>query len=304
MSQVNVELNLASTTTISLNQTNVRTLAGVPTGTISMNNLRGKANTLSVEYLVVAGGGGGRAENFETFSYGGGGGAGGYRTGSAALARSQAFTVTVGAGGADGFSVGSNSTFNSLTSSGGGCGSGTRSGGSGAGGSPADNSAGAGTSGQGNSGGTGYYLSNNPPDYIEAFGGSGGGGGANAAGQSVSGAVGGAGGAGTTWSNGTTYAGGGGGLGLYLLFYIPGNYYVTTTYSQGAGGAGGGGSGSSGTANRGGGGSGGDGVNGYAGGSGVVVIRYAGTPQATGGTITQSGGYTYHTFNSSGTFTT
>ena len=59
MSQVNTELGLASTTTISLNQTNVRTLAGVPSGTISMSNLQGKSNSLAVEYLVVAGGGGG-----------------------------------------------------------------------------------------------------------------------------------------------------------------------------------------------------------------------------------------------------
>jgi hypothetical protein len=36
----------------------------------------------------------------------------------------------------------------------------------------------------------------------------------------------------------------------------------------------------------------------------VVVIRYAGAQVATGGTVTSSGGYTYHRFNSSGTFTT
>jgi hypothetical protein len=34
-----------------------------------------------------------------------------------------------------------------------------------------------------------------------------------------------------------------------------------------------------------------------------VIVRYAGTPKASGGTITQSGGYTYHTFTTSGTFT-
>jgi hypothetical protein len=45
MSQVNTELGLASTTLISLNQANVRTLAGVGgSGTIiSMNDLRGKS---------------------------------------------------------------------------------------------------------------------------------------------------------------------------------------------------------------------------------------------------------------------
>jgi hypothetical protein len=44
MSQVNDELGLPSTTNISLNQANVRALAGVPSGTISMNDLRGKSN--------------------------------------------------------------------------------------------------------------------------------------------------------------------------------------------------------------------------------------------------------------------
>ena len=43
-----------------------------------------------------------------------------------------------------------------------------------------------------------------------------------------------------------------------------------------------------------------------AGSSGVVVIRYKsaanGGPKATGGIITQSGGYTYHTFTGNGTF--
>jgi hypothetical protein len=34
-----------------------------------------------------------------------------------------------------------------------------------------------------------------------------------------------------------------------------------------------------------------------------VILRYAGAQRATGGTVTSSGGYTYHTFTSSGTFT-
>jgi hypothetical protein len=36
--------------------------------------------------------------------------------------------------------------------------------------------------------------------------------------------------------------------------------------------------------------------------NGIVKIRYLGTPIATGGVITQKNGYTYHTFNSNGTF--
>ena len=44
MSQVNTELGRSSTANISLNETAVRTLAGVASGTISMDNLRGKSN--------------------------------------------------------------------------------------------------------------------------------------------------------------------------------------------------------------------------------------------------------------------
>jgi hypothetical protein len=42
----------------------------------------------------------------------------------------------------------------------------------------------------------------------------------------------------------------------------------------------------------------------YAGGSGVVIIRYLSSVQrGTGGTVTSSGGYYIHTFTTSGTFT-
>lgn len=40
-----------------------------------------------------------------------------------------------------------------------------------------------------------------------------------------------------------------------------------------------------------------------AGGSGIVIVRYSGTPRATGGTITQADGFTIHTFTTSGTLT-
>ena len=59
MSQVNTELGLAATTNISLNQANVRALAGVPSGAISMSNLLGKSagpaltfNTAGVFYYL------------------------------------------------------------------------------------------------------------------------------------------------------------------------------------------------------------------------------------------------------------
>lgn len=47
MSQVNTELGYSSTATISLNDSAVRTLAGVPSGQISMSNLQNKSNTWS-----------------------------------------------------------------------------------------------------------------------------------------------------------------------------------------------------------------------------------------------------------------
>lgn len=50
LGEVNVELGLSSTTTISLNQANVRALAGVPSGQIAMSNLQGKS---SVSYFIA-----------------------------------------------------------------------------------------------------------------------------------------------------------------------------------------------------------------------------------------------------------
>ena len=46
LSQVNTELGIASTTAISLNQTNVRTLFGKPSGVISMSDGYGKSNAV------------------------------------------------------------------------------------------------------------------------------------------------------------------------------------------------------------------------------------------------------------------
>ena len=53
LSQVNTELGLASTSAISLNQSNVRNLAGAPSGAISMSQLHGKSATFVAS---VAGG--------------------------------------------------------------------------------------------------------------------------------------------------------------------------------------------------------------------------------------------------------
>ncbi len=85
--------------------------------------------SLSCDYLVVAGGGGAGGALGGGYLGGGGGGAGGYRTsigGSALSLSATGYTVTVGAGGAGGTgnrgSQGSDSVFSSITSTGGGYG--------------------------------------------------------------------------------------------------------------------------------------------------------------------------------------
>lgn len=62
MSQVNTELGRSSTATISLNESAVRTLAGVASGAISMDNLRGKS-AMSVTASNVSGSAGGFAQS-------------------------------------------------------------------------------------------------------------------------------------------------------------------------------------------------------------------------------------------------
>jgi hypothetical protein len=78
--------------------------------------------TLSVEYLVVAGGGSGG------FAYSGAGGAGGLLTGSTNVTVGSTYTVTVGAGSSGSTSQvlaaqGSSSVFSSFSATGGGPGS-------------------------------------------------------------------------------------------------------------------------------------------------------------------------------------
>jgi len=245
---------------------------------------------LSVDYLVVAGGGAGVG------NAGGGGGAGGMRctvggTGGSgsleaplSISPSTVYTVTVGAGGAGASSSnnlrgsnGNNSVFATITSIGGG-GGGNRLagsptgngavGGSGGGAAVDGYTGGAGTAGQGFAGGA-SPGSSNP---------GGGGGGASAVGQdggsaNSNGGDGGAGRATSISGTSTFYAGGGGGS--------------TNTAGTGEGGVGGGGSGgannvagTAGTANTGGGGGAGTGgagtgTNGGSGGSGIVIVRYA-----------------------------
>ena len=267
-------------------------------------------SSLTASYLIVAGGASGASR------IGGGGGAGGLLTGSGlTIDTNSNYVVTVGAGGASVASTpgtngnnGSNSSFSAYaTTAVGGGGGGAYitatsqngiAGGSGGGASSYNNSTtgGSGTSGQGNAGGGGVTL---------ILAGSGGGG-AGAVGSNASavnnGGGGGIGVASSISGTSTYYAGGGGG---------------SATATPGAGGTGGGGAGATnqdnataGTVNTGGGGGGArngtDTTNVFsgAGGSGVVIISYAGsTQQMAGGTVTISGGNVIHTFTSSGYLT-
>ena len=224
--------------------------------------------SLSVEYLVIAGGGAGGVGDANANAYGGGGGAGGYRTnvagqtsGGGASAESALTisagnkTVTVGAGGAGASgdnqlgTNGGDSVFDSITSIGGGRGGANSadgsSGGSGGGGKESDGSGQSGTSGQGYGGGPGSEGGNRGG----GGGGAGGSGGTSSGGGGVSSNI---------TGSAVTRAGGGG--------------------SNGSGGSGGGGDGGdptgyNGTANTGSGG-GAATENSGNGGSGLVVVRY------------------------------
>lgn len=241
-----------------------------------------------VEALLIAGGGGGW--------YTAGGGAGGMlSTTAVSVVPGISYTISVGAGGADSTS-GQNSIFAGLSALGGGSGpTGTRystPGGSGGGSLYSDRAGGSGTPGQGYPGGQGA-------DGLVSYTSGGGGGGAGGAGSNASGQYGGPGGVGLQSSfTGTSvyYAGGGSGGGDTQSQTIPG------TNGGGGAGSGTGGAGGPGTANLGGGGGGAQSSRGN-GGSGRVMIRYLGGQRATGGTVSQTNGYTYHIFLSSGTFT-
>jgi hypothetical protein len=254
--------------------------------------------SLVLDYLVIAGGGSG-ANAFPGSYWGNGaGGAGGYVSGSYTARSPFNYIITVGAGGTPpAVNTGGNGTLSSISSglevSATGGGGGGLNGGSG-GGSHYIFAVGTGIAGQG------FDGANGPGDA--QMGGGGGAGQAGATGATTA-----KGGDGLTWLDGVTRAGGGGGS----------RWINAGGALSGAGGAGGGGRGANsnttpayvaenGTINTGSGGGVGFAVSGYAlagsGGSGIVILRYSGIPKATGGTITQSGGYTYHTFNSSGTF--
>jgi len=264
---------------------------------------------INIEYLLIAGGGASGS------AYAGGGGAGGLLYHSGYSASSGSYNVVIGAGGSGVSSNGNNSTAFGATAIGGAGGSryGSPSGNSGGSGGGAGSCNGcpayAGGSGtQGNSGGATGYGNNGGAST--AYGGNsgttagGGGGGAGNTGGGASSYYGGAGGNGlnnwSSWASATSTGDGG-----YYAGGGSGSSYGHGSWNNVAGGLGGGGNGGDGSsseagqANTGGGG-GGESKNG---GSGILIIRYSGGTAASGGTIYSSGGYTYHKFNSSGTFT-
>ena len=322
LSQVNTELCDPSTTTISLNDSDVRTLAQVPTGVISMDDLRGKYRALNftggteftpgdgykyhvftstgpltgdcsegiIEYLAVGGGGGGGGSVpgpfFGRNGEGGGGGAGGFLTGDFVVTGTFSTTVTIGAGGAGG--AGSSPAR-------GNPGSDTTvpafsitagyGGGGGAGTKVSPTAFRAGLSAPlGSGGGSGYAGSSVP--------GSGPQGNPGATGNPASGA--GGGGSGSKGSSGAN--GGGGGSGTSTPSDWTPIPSVRPGYSGGGGGANSGGAsstwgggsggnpGGSGTTNSGGGGggSGTSGQTGGNGGSGFFVLRYSASPGSAG----------------------
>jgi len=243
------------------------------------------------ELLVVAGGGSGGTVR-QGGGNSGGGGAGGLQYISSFIPSAGSTQVIVGAGGTRTGDLqpgvqGQNSVFASYVSIGGGFGGkydGNTGGSGGSGGGSSNTTVALGTPGQGNNGGA------------TSLGG--GGGGAGTAGSGIN-----------------------AGSGSYIASFAAIGGSPAGWFAGGGGGApdgtpggiGGGGAGKNGGAvtsvndgapNTGGGGGAGSNLSptiGTIGGSGIVAIRYSGTPIAIGGEITQSAGYTYHVFRTVGT---
>jgi hypothetical protein len=241
----------------------------------------------TINYLMVAGGGGAADITGVQGSGQGGGGAGGLTTGNITALPSTVYTIVIGAGGSP-QNTGTNSYISGVQTVYGGGGGNGGAGGSGGGGVGSQLGGGVVAAGQGNAGGNGNAF----------WGSGGGGGGAGAAGLPGGANVGGNGGAGSSNTlTGTTvyYAGGGSGSGPY------------PDENPGTGGVGGGGTnGGNGVVNTGGGGGAARAAGGN-GGSGIIVLSmptasYTGT--ITGlPTVTTVGSNTVLQFTQSGTYT-
>ncbi len=253
---------------------------------------------LPVEMLLVGGGGGG-GRNDGSNSSGGGGASGGQVVhATASFAAADVFTIVV-AGGGLGYrnSPLVNQTNGNPSSITGTPGTWSALGGNAGGNATSASSSGAGgvsvnTDGSGAGGRGGIIVNGNTPSGWPVSGGNGTStytawGAATSTGQMVSGVF--------------YYAGGGSG----------GNWGGQSGAGVGVAGFGGGGTANADASPNTGGGGGGansNGSSGFAlpggnGGSGIIIIRYAGNPVATGGAIVTTGGFTYHTFTSNGTLT-
>jgi hypothetical protein len=236
-----------------------------------------QATMLPIDILIVAsGGGGGSAGGGNNNGSGGGAGAGRYLSASFSLVQSGiTYSFTIGNPGTGG-NNGGNATAFGVTCTGGGSGGGTasggNSGGSGGGASVAvPSSAGNATNATGNYGiGYGAAGGTNAGFPSTFVGSNGGGAGGTVAGSPTP----------KSWLDGINYAEGG---------YAGRQSHTQSTLY----------------------GSGGDGADvdlgtttGKTGVKGIIKLRYAGSgSQATGGEISFSSGYTYHTFTASGNFT-
>ncbi len=252
----------------------------------NFNAIAGRYQIRNIQTLIVGGGGSGASSSYNVGGGGGGGGGGYIYTENLAISAGS-YPVVVGNGSPTNANTASASSFANLIAaagaSGGGApynlGVGLNGAASGGGSASATTAAGSDLSGQYHNGALGFGT------YGGTVTNGGGGGGAGGAGVAATNSGAGAGGAGVANS-------------------ISGSSIIYA--SGGAGGVGSGGvAGASAAANTGRGGAGGGGnLAGGAGGSGVVIIRYlTGSYSAAGGTITTSGNYTIHTFNSNGTFT-
>ena len=287
----------STSTTSTSTTTSTTTTTAAPTTTTSTTSTSTSTTTtttgvpitgsFNVEILLVAGGGGSGWSSAGAYPSpgqpGGGGGAGRYISYSTGLATGSIYTMTVGNGGAAGVqgSIGGNGTntsFNAVVAPGGGAGGdgndagpnkyGAAGGSGGGAGWYADGGAaipGAIQTGSGNPGG------NSRPNPTQYFGDSGGGAGGPAGAFGLYAL-------GLTWYNGQLYAQGGAGGRT--------GYPQLTTSGSG---------GSNPPSNA---------AGGMPGLPGIGIIRYLGSPVATGGAITTSGSYTYHTFTSSSNFIT
>jgi len=263
-------------------------------GTFTVTSVGTPVGSNSVEYLVVAGGGAGGADQA------GAGGAGGFRqnfpspTTTGLPVTATAYPISVGGGGAAGpqpngrGNSGTNSIFSTITSAGGGGGGGDSNGPTGTG---LDGGSGGGSGAKTTGtlpGGAGNTPPTSPPQ-----------GNPGGAGNTSNTGGGGGGGAGASGGTAPSTGFGGDGSPIATTFFgptspsygtpgpAPGRYFAGGggggTQPSGNGGAGGGGAKlgnpanpGAGTTNTGGGGGGGNpgGEQGGAGGSGIVIIRY------------------------------